>query len=71
MYDSFKQLIKCRGLNCRLDLGGLKLTQQQLDDLKEYINSVETYRLLYLPEDIIVYRLTIVENMEESDLKII
>jgi len=70
MYTSFENLVECRGLNCRIDLGGMKLTQWQLDALKEFLNSIREYRLIYKSEDILTYNLTIVNTMQESDLQI-
>ena len=47
MYTDYENLVKCRGLNTRIELGGMKLTEKQLENLIEYINSEPIYRLFF------------------------
>ena len=68
MYTDYENLVKCRGLNTRIELGGMKLTEKQLENLIEYINSEPIYRLFFKKID--TYNLTIVKDVFKSDLEI-
>ena len=68
VFSSFCDLVKKRGLNNRVELKNLSMTQEQLDGLKDYLKSREALRICY--GDVDTYKLKIVSSILESDLKL-
>lgn len=67
-FINFEHLIKLRGLNGSIELNGVKITRWQIDGLRDYINSDETYRRIF--REIDEYGATIVDSYENSDLSL-
>lgn len=67
-FVNFEHLVRARGLNCVIELNGVKLTRWQLEGLRDYIRSNEGYRLLY--REIDEYGAIFVNSYEESDISL-
>lgn len=67
-YINFEHLVRSRGLNCVIELDGVKITKWQLEGFKDYINSNESYKLLYKTID--EYGIIFVNSYEQSDISL-
>ena len=67
-YTSFLNLLKRRGLNGYVELDGVKLTEWQLEGLKDHFRSTHILNISY--REIDTYGLEIVDSEINSDLKL-
>lgn len=67
-YTSFINLLKRRGLNGYVELNGVKLTEWEVEGLKDHIKSTHILNISY--REIDMYKLKIVDSEINSDLKL-
>lgn len=67
-FVNFEHIVRAKGLNCVIELKDVKMTRWQLEGLRDYINSIESYRLLY--REIDEYGVIFVDSYKESDISL-
>ena len=67
-FVNIEHLVRAKGLNCVIELNNVKLTRWQFEALKDYIQSIESYRLLY--KEIDQYGVIFVDSYKDSDISL-